>query len=103
MLFNAFIFISSTTINYDNESERERDETNPSESNSYTITFGDLIPNYIKVTVTPHEWLSTPTLCYSNSDSKCLEGRTVLERRGDKKPAIAFIKKEEIQNKEFYN
>ena len=103
LLFNAFIFISSSTvINYDNESERTRDETNPGESNDYVISFTNSIPNYLKVTVTPHEGLSTPTLCYSSTSAQCTDKRTVLAKRGDKRPAVAFIKKEEIQNKQFY-
>ena len=96
LLLNSFIFISSRIIYYD--SEKSRDEANPEQKNDYTIVFQSTIPNYIKITITPHEGLETPSLCYSPTDATCDTNRVILANRGDKKPVFAFIKKDEIKN-----
>ena len=102
IFLNLLIFIKSIDIDYDDESQRTRNETNPEEINPYTIRFPSNIPKYIKVTVTPHQGLTTPILCYSPTDSNCIKNRIVYDDRADKKPAIAFVKNEEIKNSQFY-
>ena len=102
IFLNLLISIKSIDIDYDDESQRTRNETNPKEINPYTIRFPSNIPKYIKVTVIPHQGLSTPILCYSPTDSNCIKNRIVYDDRADKKPAITFVKNEEIKNSQFY-
>ena len=83
IFFNLLISIKSIEINYDDESQRTRNETNPKEINPYTIRFPSNIPKYIK-------------------DSNCIKNRIVYDDRADKKPAIAFVKNKEIKNSQCY-
>ena len=67
--------------------------------NTYTLKIENVqdIQNYIKVTLFPAKDEQTPILCYSPSDPNCENNRLIMIDRPNKKEAIAFIKKEEIQ------
>ena len=102
LFFNDILLVFSEDINYNfDEGFSEKNETQASSlSNPYTLKFSEdkEKPKYIKVILTPHENQETPILCYSPIDPMCIKGRIVLSNRVDKKPAIAFVKKEEIED-----
>ena len=61
---------------------------------------GGIIPYYIKVILIPEDGINTPHLCFSSTDSRCLNDRQAFATNTDGKPAIIFIKREQIINSE---
>ena len=95
LLVNFFTNVLADDVNYkDGKAQTEIKEL----SGSYTLKFDKKIdmPPYVKVILTPHDNLDTPTFCYSPTDKNCINDRVVLASRVDKKPVMACVKKEEI-------
>ena len=100
LFFNQLIKVQSQeTINYDSDAGFvEKNLTNSEITSNYKLYFqqkGD-IPLYLKVILTPNLGEDTPRLCYSPTSSTCDTDRRILSQRNDKKPVIAFVKADEV-------
>ena len=58
--------------------------------------FKTIIPEYVKVIVTPEESFETPLLCFSPSDAECLKEREALVKNTFNKPAYFYLKKDQF-------
>ena len=93
----SFILAEVKWINFDYSTlSAEYVHDKSTKERQVAFDFKDYIPYYIKVSVIPEEGTPTPLLCFSATDSTCSSERQALAKNTDGKPAVLFVRREQI-------